>query len=201
MFKSLKKMFKKDEPQEAAAVSVEPVSVVVKVEPKPEAPKKPKSFTMKFNVAGVTYKNEANKDIQALIRKSAKQHLLDYDLKTYGGYTNRQILEDDMEVSEFEDVTLYKEHIRFEEDPANPYDPNAIKVYLTFVEGEEHHFGYVPKAKNERVKKILDTKDVQKIHARVIGGKVKQADYDEVITDDSSSLGVRIEIHYKAKEK
>lgn len=39
MFKSLMKMFKKDEPQEDATVTVEPVSDVVKVEPKREAPK------------------------------------------------------------------------------------------------------------------------------------------------------------------
>ena len=200
MFKSLMNMFKKDEPQEAVAVTVEPVSDVVKVDPKQEAPKPPVLDSITFSVAGVTMKNEDNKDVQALIRKNARQHLTDIGFKTYGGYTKREIIEDGMEVFEFEDVTLYKEDIRFEEEPSNPYDPNAIKVYLTFVEGEEHHFGYVPKNMTAAVKETL-AKDVRRMNAQVVGGKLKKADYDEVVIDDSLSLGVKIEIHYLPEEK
>lgn len=197
MFKSLMKMFKKDESQEAATVTVESVSDVVKIEPKPEPPKPPVLDSITFSVAGVTHKNEDNKYIQTLIRKNSRKHLSDHDLKLYGGYTKSEILDEDVEVFEFEDVMLYKEHIRFEEEPTNQYDPNAIKVYLAIVEDEEYHFGYVPKDMTAQVKETLATKDVRRMSGKVVGGKVKQAvGFDEVQVKDGLSLGIEISIYY-----
>lgn len=118
-------------------------------------------------------------------------------MKLYGGYTKSGILDEDAEGFEFEDVMLYKEHIRFDEEPTNQYDPNAIKVYLTLIEDEEHHFGYVPKNMTTQVKKTLATKYVRRMSGKVVGGKVKQVvGFDEVRGKDGLSLGIEISIYY-----
>lgn len=39
------------------------------------------------------------------------------------------------------------------------------------------------------------------MNTQVVGEKFKKTDYDEMVIDDSLSLGVKIEIHYLPEEK
>lgn len=52
-------------------------------------------------------------------------------------------------------------------EPNNPYDPNAIKVFINNL-----HVGYVPQGDNKRIKQILETSAVT-ITATVSGGDSK----------------------------
>lgn len=40
------------------------------------------------------------------------------------------------------------ETLRLEVEPENPFDPNAVALYLTDHNGEEHHVGYVARQNN-----------------------------------------------------
>ena len=56
-----------------------------------------------FKVKGVTFKNEDGKDIQKEIIKILKEYKKnEYFDSLYGGYTNKEIKEMDLNVSEYE---------------------------------------------------------------------------------------------------
>ena len=54
--------------------------------------------TIEFNVAGVTFKNKEGKDIQKEIKRVLKEYKQnDYFDELYGGYTNKEIKEMDLD--------------------------------------------------------------------------------------------------------
>ena len=60
--------------------------------------------SISFKVKGTTFKNEENKDIQKEIKKVLKEYKEnDYFDELYGGYTNKEIKEIDLNISEYED--------------------------------------------------------------------------------------------------
>lgn len=218
MLKSFLNLFKQPEKKEEVPPKKEPLTekyTPVKIQPEDlekivvqqEKPKQPDLECFTFKIAGVTMKNENGEDIQNVIKKGSKKNLEQFGLKTFGGYTRKEIIEDDIEVFEFEDVSVYREQIRFEEDPNNPFDPNAIKIYIRFTEEdpEEKHVGYVPKTMTSQTKDLLANQDVRRITGNVTGGRSKEAHYDAledketVITKDKLSLGIGISIFYKQK--
>ena len=81
--------------------------------------------TLKFNVAGVTFKNEQEKDIQGEIKKILLEYERNDCFEKYGGYTNSEIKELKIEVSEFEDATI---EINLKEDIYE--NKPCIKIYL-----------------------------------------------------------------------
>ena len=59
--------------------------------------------SISFKVKGTTFKNEENKDIQKEIKKVLKEYKEnDYFDELYGGYTNKEIKEIDLNISEYE---------------------------------------------------------------------------------------------------
>lgn len=165
----------------------------------------PKLNIFEFNVAGVTAKNENKQDIQRLLKQQGKLYATENDIDLYGGYKNKEIVEDGVEVSEFEDLLFYQDELSFIPEPTNEYDLNAIKVFIKY--GElPIHIGYVPKDKNVEFKNIINNEDVRRIEARYVGGKIKSVDYDpdkdkDVVVTEELTLGVEIKAYYKtAKE-
>ena len=107
-----------------------------------------KQIYNKTNVA-----NDQKQDIQKLLQQKGKVFAKENEYKLFGGYKNKEIIEDDLEVAEFKDLRFYKHKISFLPEPTNDYDPNAIKVYITYDE-VPIHIGYVPKKDNIEFKKF-----------------------------------------------
>ncbi|MBH0162075.1 hypothetical protein [Fictibacillus sp. 26RED30] len=110
---------------------VSSVQVLENVSPSPTSTSKiepPKLDVFEFNVAGVTAKNELNQDIQKLLQKHGKLYAKENGFSLYGGFKNKEIIEDGLEVGEFEDLSFTQHEILFEPEPMNEYDSNDIKV-------------------------------------------------------------------------
>lgn len=158
--------------------------------------------TLTFNVAGVTFENDKGKDIQALLRRIARAIAKENYIDSYGGYSNKELLEFWGEASEFEDVE-FGNYISFVKDPDNEFDKNAIKVIVN-LDGREFHVGYVPKEQNIEVGKLLDSDSIINILTDFVGGKTKSADYDyekdkDVIVITELTLGVSITLLFNVE--
>ncbi|MGH1327115.1 HIRAN domain-containing protein [Bacillus pretiosus] len=182
------------------------------LEPEPESEPSPVSSplpikletnnTLTFNIAGVTFDNDKGKDIQSLLRRIARIIAKEYDIESYGGYTNKELLEIWGEASEFEDVE-FGDYISFIKDPDNEFDKNAIKV-IANLDGKEFHIGHVPKKQNIEIGKLLDSESITSISANFVGGKTKSVDYDDekdkdVVVINELTLGVLITLRFEAE--
>ncbi|MEE8670420.1 MAG: HIRAN domain-containing protein [Heyndrickxia coagulans] len=179
-------------------IDQEPEVSVDKV-PKPQPPKK----SITFNVAGVTFENDKGKEIQPLLRRIAREIAKEQDVESFGGWTNKDILEYMAEVSQFEDV-MFGDYVSFEKDLDNEFDQNAIKV-MANLNDKQFHIGYVPKDNNVQVGKLLDDGLIDKIAASFVGGKTKEIDYDfekdkDVVVVKELTLGVEITLILKEEE-
>ncbi|MGE7673782.1 HIRAN domain-containing protein [Lysinibacillus sp. NPDC094403] len=155
-----------------------------------------------FNVAGVTMKNDKNKDIQRSLTRYGKLYCEENSIDLYGGYSNKDILDYVFEIREFEDLEFANDEIQFIPEPTNEYDENAIKVLIDYGNGDVIHVGYVPKKCTKKLKNILKNKEISNIAAHYVGGKIKEIEYDfekdkeKVVTNSNLSLGVQIDIRY-----
>lgn len=61
------------------------------------------------------------------------------------------------------------EPCRVEQEPDNPYDPNALKVMIATDTGIEH-VGYIPRDLAQRIAPLLDGEAVMVSIARITGG-------------------------------
>jgi hypothetical protein len=201
--KFLNKLVGKNHLKEVSRVPVlekenPPIPTVQASMPKVEPPK---LEVFEFKVAGVTAKNEGKQDIQKLLRKQGKLYAEENGYQLYGGYKNKEIIEDNLEVVEFEELSFTQHEISFVPEPTNEYDSNAIKVYIKY-DDVPVHIGYVPKKDNVELKGILDEEDVRRFEARYVGGKIKSVDYDEeedkdIVVIEELTLGVEIKVFYK----
>ena len=175
MFKNLlSKLVKKNNSEEVRDTQLlhnENVSTSTIQHPTPKITP-PKLEVLLFNVAGVTAKNEQNQDIQKLLRQKGKLYAKENGYELFGGYKNKEIIEDFLEVSEFEDLFFSQHEISFVPEPTNEYDANAINIFIIYDE-VPLHIGYVPKKINVELKTILDNEDLRRIEGRYVGGKIK----------------------------
>lgn len=160
------------------------------------------SNSLTFNVAGVTFDNDKGKDIQSLLKRIARAIAKEYNIESYGGYTNKELLEMWVEASEFEDVE-FGDYISFVKDPDNEFDKNAIKVIVN-LDNKEFHIGHVPKKQNVEIGKLLDSESITRISANFVGGKTKSVDYDDekdkdVVIITELTLGVLITLRFEAE--
>ncbi|HFK1746058.1 TPA: HIRAN domain-containing protein [Bacillus cereus] len=160
------------------------------------------SNPLTFNVAGVTFDNDKGKDIQSLLKRIARAIAKEYNIESYGGYTNKELLEMWVEASEFEDVE-FGDYISFVKDPDNEFDKNAIKVIVN-LDNKEFHIGHVPKKQNVEIGKLLDSESITSISANFVGGKTKSVDYDDekdkdVVIITELTLGVLITLRFAAE--
>lgn len=135
--------------------------------------------TLNFNVKGATSENEEGKDIQKEIRKIFLEYERNGCFEKYGGYTNEEIKEFMNEVTEFEDAEV---EIKLKEDMYE--NKPCIKIYLKKYDDSYCHIGFMPKG---LVKRYLRLKQHFKeiiIEANMVGGKIKQLEYDYVTEKD-----------------
>lgn len=137
---------------------------------------------IKFKVAGVTYENDEGKDIQAEIKRIVNGYkrageIDEEDL--YGGFTNREIKEDELDVDELQDIPFEG---KIEE---STYENElCYKIYLKNVNGAYIHIGYVPQRKIAEVKEYMSQGLEMKCGFEIIGGKNKSVEDGKVVTDE-----------------
>ncbi len=142
-----------------------------------------------FNVVGISKKNDQGDNIQKLIREFVKDQIEFSGEDVYEGMSNKEILEDGVDVFEV-DLGDYGD-IELIPEPDNPYDPNAIKV----IHEDIGHIGYVPKESTQKVKSVLD-KDYE-VEWKLVGGKKKYVDYDEdKVKTETLHYGMVIDISH-----
>lgn len=157
---------------------------------------------IRFRVAGVTKTNENQKQIQSIIKKITKGYKEEDYIESFEGYSNREIIEYMYEGTEFEGQYI-RDVIKLVPEPDNPYDEDAIKVYLKDVKEEYHHIGYVGKKINRMVNSVLSLSEykIEYFEAEFTGGKCKSVEYDYEKDQDrvevkELSRGLHINVFY-----
>lgn len=152
--------------------------------------------TINFKVAGVTFENEEGKDVQKEIKRILNEYKKnDYFGELYGGYTNSEIKEMDLNVSEYEG---YKFPAKIVGDEYN--GENCFKIYFKTYNDEYVHIGYVPKSNLDELTEWLTKEDISiKGTLEVVGGKYKycelyEEDYEEKERVATKELTYGIEI-------
>lgn len=143
---------------------------------------KAKHGNIEFEVAGTFLGGR-----QANISRFFNKKITDKEIEKYGGLSNSDIKTKkniDKEIyeipQEYEIVAEYpSELIRFEKEPENEHDKNAIRVMIKGM----GTVGYVPKNRNISFAEIIDTKEIKKVVANVSGGNYKLWDGEELETD------------------
>ncbi len=132
--------------------------------------------TISFNVKGVTFKNEEGEEVQEEIKKILKGYKdNDYFDSLYGGYTNSEIKEMDLNVSEYEGEVF---PVKLIGDMYN--NEECLKVYFKTYNDEYVHIGYAPKDKLKEISEWLNKKEL-KVDSKleVVGGKYKHTEFYE----------------------
>ena len=131
-----------------------------------------------FKVKGVTFRNEEGKDIQKEIKDILKEYKNnDFFDSLYGGYTNNDIKEMDLDVSEYEGYSFPAKLV------GNEYEgEECIKIYFKTYNDNYIHVGYVPKNNLDEISEWI-TKEGIKTEGilEVTGGRYK---HSEIIEED-----------------
>lgn len=164
--------------------------------------------TFMFKVVGVTRKNEEGKNIQSVLKSIIKTYKESGYLESFDGMTNNKILKEYEEqfgsdhIGEFESQYVYN-RLELVPEPNNPYDENAIKVYIydDSESEEKHHIGYVGREDNIRLNELIDNMKMKRNHFEFIGGKYKSVEYDDLedkhyIETKTLTLGVSVFVSF-----
>lgn len=156
--------------------------------------------TISFKVKGVTFKNEEGKDIQKEIKNILKEYKHnDYFDKLYGSYTNKEIQEMDLNVSEYEGYYFPAKLVGDEYE-----GKDCIKIYFKTYNDNYIHIGYVPENDLETISEWI-TKEGIKTEGRleVTGGRYKhleiiEEDYEEKerIVTEELTYGLKIILNF-----
>ena len=151
--------------------------------------------TIIFRVAGITFKNEEGKDIQKEIKRVLNEYKKNkYFNELYGGYTNSEIKELDLNISEFDGCDFIA---RLEGDEYEGAD--CFKIYLKTYNDSYLHIGHAPK---EYVNEITEwvTKENIKIkgNANIVGGKYKYCEQYEEDYEEKEKVSIK-ELAYGAE--
>ena len=159
-----------------------------------------------YKIAGVTFKNENKKDIQKEIKKILREYIaegyIDKD-DMYLGYTNADIKDMALEVSQYEDIEF---DAKIKEDFFD--NKPCVKVYIKRADGVTYtHIGYIPKKYKqiEEVLDILNNHEIKSTKLYVVGGNIKECEieYDDeykehfYVETKSLDYGLRLFIEYK----
>ncbi len=158
-----------------------------------------------FRVAGVTKENDKGKDIQNLLKRLAGGYKKNEIIESWDGYTKREMLEDGIDGCEFENQRI-SNIIRLEREPENPYDANAIKVFIKDVNNGEHHVGYIKRNETEKVIALTHDKDIVGIDVEFTGGKRRTLDFDPIedkdyFDEDEVTRGLELIFKYRPELK
>ena len=158
-----------------------------------------------FRVAGVTKQNDQEKDIQNLLKRLAGGYKKNEVIQSWRGDTKKEMLEYGLEGCEFDDERV-SGIIRLEREPNNPYDANAIKVFIKDVNNGEHHIGYIKRDETEEVIALTHDKDIIGIDAEFTGGKRRTIEYDSIedkdyFDEDEVTRGLKLIFKYRPEPK
>lgn len=153
-----------------------------------------------FKVKGVTFRNEEGKDIQKEIKDILKEYKNnDFFDSLYGGYTNNDIKEMDLDVSEYEGYSFPAKLV------GNEYEgEECIKIYFKTYNDNYIHVGYVPKNNLDEISEWI-TKEGIKTEGilEVTGGRYKHSeiieeDYEEKerIVTEELTYGLEITLNF-----
>ena len=153
-----------------------------------------KQKTLKFQVAGTFLGGR-----QANISKFFFKKIENKEIISYEGLTNSEIKTReniDIEIYEipqdYEIKSNYSDGlIKFEKEPENEYDKNAIRVIIKGM----GTVGYVPKNINISFGKILENKEIKDITANLSGGEYKLWN-GKRLENDREDYSVTITISY-----
>lgn len=157
-----------------------------------------------FKVKGVTFRNEDNKDIQKEIKRILKEYKNnDYFDKLYGGYTNKDIIEMDLNVSEYEGYSFPAKLVG---DEYNGED--CLKVYFRTYNDEYVHVGYAPQEELEEIAEWITKKDIKiEGNLSIVGGKYKyletyEEDYEEKerVAKEELTYGIEVTLNFYNNE-
>lgn len=161
--------------------------------------------TIAFKVKGVTFKNEEGKDIQKGIKDILKEYKSnDYFDRLYGGYTNKDIKEMDLDISEYEGYSFPAKLVGDEYE-----GEDCIKIYFKTYNDDFIHVGYAPKENIDEISEWI-IKEGIKTEGRleVIGGKYKHSeiveeDYEEKerIVTEELTYGLKITLNFYDDKK
>lgn len=156
--------------------------------------------TIAFKVKGVTFKNEEGKNIQTEIKNILKEYKSNgYFDNLYGGYTNNDIKEMDLDVSEYEGYSFQAKLVGEEYE-----GEDCIKIYFKTYNDNYIHVGYVPKNNLDEISEWI-TKEGIKTEGRleVTGGRYKhleivEEDYEEKerIVTEELTYGLKITLNF-----
>lgn len=161
--------------------------------------------TISFKVKGVTFKNEKGKNIQKEIKDILKEYKSnDYFDSLYGGYTNNEIKEMDLDVSEYEGYSFPAKLVGDEYK-----GEDCIKIYFKTYNDDYIHVGYAPKDNLNEISEWM-TKEGIKTEGRleVTGGRYKhleiiEEDYEEKerIATEELTYGLKITLNFYDDKK
>ena len=157
-----------------------------------------------FNVAGVTFENEEGKDIQTEIKKTLQEYKkcgeIDEKEDLFGGYSNKDIKEDDLSVDEYEGINFKGKIVQTTYENEDCY-----KIYFIDVNGKDIHIGYMPKKKIAEANEWFSKDGLEfKSNLEIIGGKNKHleevensnGDLVEKVVVDEDTYGARISLSF-----
>lgn len=127
-----------------------------------------------FLVKG-TFTKERQREIKMLVKQLKDE---DYFYEAYEGLKPKEIKDDyfGQPIYEYGGCSLPKGKIEEEND--NPHDKNALKAFVSNLNGDYIHIGYVPKELCEEIREMKD-KYEHYVGAGLEGGKYKMAEFDE----------------------
>lgn len=159
---------------------------------------------MTFNVAGVTFENEERKDIQTEIKKALQEYKkcgeIDEKEDLFGGYSNKDIKEDDLSVDEYEGINFKGKVVQ-----STYENEDCYKIYFIDVNGKDIHIGYMPKKKIAEAIEWFSKDGLEfKSKLEIIGGKNKHVeeaensngDLVEKVVVDEDTYGARITLSF-----
>ena len=148
-------------------------STVVKVDAKVEKTKPENAENI--IVAGIKYRLE---DVKTLGHLNANYNLSEAEIKK--SFPNEAIYE-----------LVFPEYpARFEFEPDNEYDPNAIAIYANDVK-----IGYVKKGSTAHIKNLINNGAIEKLTCKIYGGSYKLyssdiEDFEDVKAEPSAKVTI-----------
>lgn len=144
-----------------------------------ESESETKKIAIHSIVVGLKYEGRQAK-LKKLINQLKKD---DYFYEKYDGLNNKEIKDDysytDEENPIWELTNEYLPYSTIKSEPNNPYDSNAIAVYIGENEGESFQVGYLPSEDAVRIQDLIKKGTLIGVDAKIRGGKYKYFDLDD----------------------
>ena len=107
--------------------------------------------------------------------------------------SKKEIIENGLEDEDIPEYTFPALDIRFEFEPDNEYDPNAIAIFADNVK-----IGYVKQGSTSHIRKLINEDRITDATGEIVGGNYKRLDSDEgTIRKEKLNFGARVTLTIK----